>query len=63
MKRAHHLCGNLSKHLSPEFSHKRKISDKSKLGGVLQNTEYLEKGTTEDEMAGWPHRLDGREFE
>ena len=23
----------------------------------------VEKGTTEDEMAGWPHRLDGREFE
>ena len=22
-----------------------------------------EKGTTEDEMAGWYHRLDGREFE
>ena len=22
-----------------------------------------EKGTTEDEMAGWCHRLDGREFE
>ena len=22
-----------------------------------------EKGTTEDEMAGWPHRLNGREFE
>ena len=22
-----------------------------------------EKGTTEDEMAGWPHRLDGHEFE
>ena len=21
-----------------------------------------EKGTTEDEMAGWHHRLDGREF-
>ena len=21
-----------------------------------------EKGTTEDEMAGWNHRLDGREF-
>ena len=21
-----------------------------------------EKGTTEDEMAGWYHRLDGREF-
>jgi len=23
---------------------------------------YLEKGTTEDEMAGWHHRLDGHEF-
>ena len=22
-----------------------------------------EKGMTEDEMAGWHHRLDGREFE
>ena len=22
-----------------------------------------EKGTTEDEMAGWHHRLDGRQFE
>ena len=22
-----------------------------------------EKGTTEDEMVGWYHRLDGREFE
>ena len=22
-----------------------------------------ENGTTEDEMAGWHHRLDGREFE
>ena len=22
-----------------------------------------EKGTTEDEVAGWHHRLDGREFE
>ena len=25
--------------------------------------EQEEKGTTEDEMAGWHHRLDGREFE
>ena len=24
---------------------------------------FGEKGTTEDEMAGWHHRLDGREFE
>ena len=26
-------------------------------------TIWEEKGTTEDEMAGWHHRLDGREFE
>ena len=24
---------------------------------------YEEKGTTEDEMAGWHHRLNGSEFE
>ena len=35
----------------------------------LENTEagrdwgQEEKGTTENEMAGWHHRLDGREFE
>ena len=28
-------------------------------GGIGQE----EKGTTEDEMAGWHHRLNGREFE
>ena len=26
-------------------------------------TDWEEKGMTEDEMAGWHHRLDGREFE
>ena len=30
------------------------------LGGIGGQEE---KGTTEDEMAGWPHRLDGHEFE
>ena len=29
------------------------------LDGILQE----EKGTTEDEMAGWYHQLDGHEFE
>ena len=24
--------------------------------------EQEEKGTTDDEMAGWPHRLNGHEF-
>ena len=31
------------------------------LGGIGGRQE--EKGTTEDEMGGWHHRLDGREFE
>ena len=30
------------------------------LGGIGGQEE---KGTTEDEMAGWHHRLDGHEFE
>ena len=30
------------------------------LGGIGGQEE---KGTTEDEMAGWHHRLDGCEFE
>ena len=30
------------------------------LGGI---GEQEEKGTTEDEMDGWHHRLDGHEFE
>ena len=29
----------------------------------LQEIVKEEKGTTEDEMAGWHHRLDGHEFE
>ena len=29
------------------------------LGGIWGQEE---KGTTEDEMAGWHHRLDGHEF-
>ena len=32
-----------------------------RLGG--RNWGQEEKGTTEDEMAGWHHRLNGREFE
>ena len=29
----------------------------------LPNSQEEEKGTTEDEMVGWHHRLDGHEFE
>ena len=33
------------------------------LGGLGVGGERDEKGTTEDEMAGWHHRLNGHEFE
>ena len=36
------------------------LSQDSDDGG---NWEQEEKGRTEDEMAGWHHQLDGREFE
>ena len=29
----------------------------------MKDSRQEEKGTTEDEMAGWHHRLDGCEFE
>ena len=33
------------------------------IGGRRKRRGKEEKGTTEDEMAGWHHRLDGHEFE
>ena len=30
---------------------------------IFLNTILVEKGATEDEMAGWHHYLDGHEFE
>ena len=30
---------------------------------ILEDWGQEEKGKTEDEMAGWHHRLDGHEFE
>jgi len=35
----------------------------TKLLGAGRDRGQEERGTTEDEMAGWHHRLDGREFE
>ena len=43
-------------HLMHELIH-GKVSDAGRDWG------QKEKGTTEDEMAGWHHRLDGCEFE
>ena len=36
--------------------------EKTLMLGKIEGWER-EKGTTEDEMAGWHHRLDGHEFE
>ena len=33
------------------------------LGSIRNCWGQEEKGTTEDEMAGWYHRLDGHDFE
>ena len=66
---------SILKEISPEISLEG-VMLKLKLqyfGHLMQRVDSLaktlmlggigEKGTTEDEMAGWHHRLDGREFE
>ena len=42
------------------FGHLIRASEKADAG---RDWGQEEKGTTEDEMAGWHHRLNGREFE
>ena len=42
---------------------KRRVDSLEKTLMLGGDWEQEEKGTTEDEMAGWHHRLDGREFE
>ena len=62
---------SILKEISPEISLEGMML-KLKLqyfGHLMRRVESLEDsnagrlGTTEDEMAGWHHRLDGREFE
>ena len=65
---------SILKEISPEYSLEG-LMLKLKLqyfGHVMQRTDSLEKtmmlektegGTTEDEMVGWHHQLDGHEFE
>ena len=46
------------------FGHlKRKVDSLEKTLMAGRDWGQEEKGTTEDEMAGWHHRLDGRESE
>ena len=41
----------------------RRVDSLEKTVDAGRDWDQEEKGTTEDEMAGWDHRLDGREFE
>ena len=45
------------------FGHLMRRVDSLEKTDVGRDWGQEEKGTTEDEMAGWHHRLDGREFE
>ena len=45
------------------FGHPMRRVDSLEKTDVGRDCGQEEKGTTEDEMAGWHHRLHGREFE
>ena len=47
----------------PYFSHLMRRVDSLEKTLMLGGRGQEEKGTTDDEMAGWHHRLDGHEFE
>ena len=44
------------------FGHLMRRVDSLEKTHAGRDWEQEEKGTTEDEMAGWHHRLDGQEF-
>ena len=45
------------------FGHLMRRVDSLEKTLMLKGLRQEEKGTKEDEMAGWHHQLDGREFE
>ena len=45
------------------FDHLMRRADSGKDSDAGRDWGQEEKGTTEEEMAGWHHRLDGRESE
>ena len=45
------------------FGHLMQSVDSLEKTDAGRDCRQEEKGTTEDEMAGWHHRLDAREFE
>ena len=59
----HSLEGLMLKLKLQYFSHLMRRADSLEDSDVGRDWGQEEKGMTEDEMAGWYHRLDGREFE
>ena len=57
------LEGMMLKLKSRYFGHLVRRVDSLEKTDAGRDWGQEEKGTTEDEMAGWHHRLDGREFE
>ena len=45
------------------FGHLMRRTDSGKDPDAGKESRQEEKGTTEDEMVGWHHRLNGHEFE
>ena len=45
------------------FGHLRRVDSLENTPDAGRDWGQEEKGMTEDEMAGWNHRLDGHEFE
>ena len=57
------LEGMMLKLKPQHFGHLIWTVDSLEVSDAGRNWEQEEKGTTEDEMAGWHHQLDGRESE
>ena len=57
------LEGMIAKLKLQYFGHLMRRVDSLEKTDAERDWGQEEKGTTEDEIAGWHHRLDGREFE
>ena len=51
------------KHISTYFGHLMRRVDSLEKTDAGRDWGQEEKGTTEEEMVGWHHQLDGHEFE
>ena len=59
----HSLEGMMLKLKLQYFGHRMRRVDSLEKTDIDRDWGQEEKGMTEDEMAGWHHQLDGREFE